>query len=462
LQVFLELHMNAEPQERLSDMTLSRREFTSVLGLSLANAASRFPSIMATSSSRQDSDTDWSTVRGQFDLSPGWLHFAQFYLVSHPRPVREAIERYRRLLDLDPYLTVEQGMGFAQEGQTQTFPRLIEQEAAAYLGGKPEELALTDSTTQGLALIYMGLRLKNGDEILTTTHDHYVHHEAIRLAVERNAATTRRIALYDNPAEASAEQMIERLRRALTPRTRVVGLTWVHSSTGVKLPLRALAQVVADANRERNERSRTLLVVDGVHGLGNQNETVAELGCDFFAAGTHKWILAPRGTGIIWAAEENWKLLRPTIPTFYSLDPFRAWANEQPLQSPTRASWISPGGSKAYEHQWAMADAFRFHRRIGPQRVSQRITALNTLCKDGLRSIPHVKVLTPGDPSLSGGIICFQIEGQTPEETVRRLFERRIIASASPYKVSYARLAPSLVNDEQEVETVLRTVRDIA
>jgi len=72
-----------------------------------------------------------------------------------------------------------------------------------------------------------------------------------------------------------------------------------------------------------------------------------------------------------------------------------------------------------------------------------------------------VKVLTPSAPALSAGIICFQVEGQTTQETVHRLLGRKVIGSSSPYKVSYPRLAPSLVNDEHQVEAALRAVREI-
>src|SRR5262249_10007421 len=117
-------------------------------------------------------------------------------------------------------------------------------------------------------------------------------------------------------AAGSADEMVERLKRAIGPRTRVVGLTWVHSCTGVRLPVRRLTQVVADANASRGEEDRILVVLDAAHGFGNQEEALAQLGCDFAAAGTHKWIFAPRGTGIIWAPAKNSALLRPTIPTF--------------------------------------------------------------------------------------------------------------------------------------------------
>ncbi len=449
-------------------MTLNRRDFVASVGLSLvggaaaraaaANEAAAAPAI--------DAGSDWASVKAQFDLAPDWMHFSQFYIVSHPRPVRAAIERFRGMLDANPFTTVEQGMGFdvflGQEKHEEPFPVRVQRAAASYIGGRPEEVALTDSTTQGLALIYHGLTLKPGDEILCTTHDHYVHHEAIRLAAERAGASWRRVPLYDDPAGASADEMVGRLRRAIGPKTRVVGITWVHSSSGVRIPARALAQAVAEVNAGRGSAERILVVLDAVHGFGNQEEPLAQLGVDFASAGTHKWIFAPRGTGILWVPEKNWGLIRPTIPTFYALEPFAAWEDQRPPNAPTSVSWISPGGFKAFEHQWAMAEAFDFHQRIGRKRIADRIAALNTQCKEGLSKIPKVQVLTPMDPALSAGLIAFEVEGQSAEETAHKLHERKVVASTSPYKVSKARLAPSLVNDEREVEAALRAVREIA
>ena len=69
---------------------------------------------------------------------------------------------------------------------------------------------------------------------------------------------------------------------------------------------------------------------------------------------------------------------------------------------------------------------------------------------------------TPRDPALSAGLVAFEVEGVKPDDVVARLLDRRIVASASPYRVSYARLAPSLVNSPEEVETALAAVRAIA
>ena len=447
---------------------LNRRDFVATVGLSLVAGASSRASAAnePVAVPAIDSSSDWASVRAQFDLAPDWMHFSQFYIVSHPKPVRDAIERFRSMLDTQPFATVEHGMGFdaflGEDAKQDPYPVRVQHAAAGYIGGRAEEVALTDSTTQGLALIYQGLTLKPGDEVLCTTHDHYVHHEAIRLAVEKSGASWRRVPLYEDPAKASADEMVDRLKRAIGPYTRVVGITWVHSSSGVKIPVRALARAVAEVNANRGKDERILVVLDAVHGFGNQEEEIAQLGVDFAAAGTHKWIFAPRGTGILWVPEKNWGRIRPTIPTFYDVEPFAAWEDERRPNAPKSISWISPGGFKAFEHQWAMAEAFEFHQRIGRKRIAERIAALNTQCKEGLAKIPKVKLLTPRDPELSAGLIAFEVEGQSASETVHKLHAKKVVASTSPYKISKARLAPSLVNDEREVEAALRAVREIA
>lgn len=441
-------------------MQISRREFLGAAGWSvIAGATAGCQSTpVAKAVPPALIPTDWASVRKQFDLSPDWLHLSQFFIVSHPRPVRDAVERYRREIDANPFHTVEHGL-FADEAANR--PLRVQKAAAEYVGGKPEEIALIDSTTVGLALIYHGLKLRSGEEILCTTHDHFVHHEAIRLAAAKSGASTRRVTLYDNPATATVDEMVERLRRAIKPKTRVVGLTWVHSSTGMKLPVRELIAAVREVDRKRNAKGRILIVLDGVHGFGNQDDSAAELGADFFIAGTHKWIMAPRGTGIIWAKPENWARITPLTGSFSSLEMYEAWMDDRAPKA-TTADMVSPGGFKAYEHQWAMVEAFQFHQQLGRGRVAARIAELNTRCKDGLAQMKHVTLHTPRSAALSAGIIAFEVKGMKETDVVKKLLEKRVIASSSPYKISYARLAPSLCNNEAEVDAALAAVATLA
>jgi selenocysteine lyase/cysteine desulfurase len=446
--------------ERRMKMDLGRRQFLVTGGLLAATALapSRLLAAVERHTPPMPDLSRWPDVRAQFSLVPGLLHFSSFYLASHPRPVRDAVDAFRRALDENPLHTVEHGMF---EGPNQNLQVAVCREIAPYLGANPDEIALTGNTTMGLALVYHGLPLKAGDEILTTTHDHFVHHESIRLAAERRGVTVRRIPLFTSSARAATDEIVQRVEAGIRPATRVLGVTWVHSSTGVRLPIRAIADAVARANRGRDETRRVRLVVDGVHGLGALDENVADLGGDYFCAGTHKWMFAPRGTGIVWARAENWARLRPTVPTFSRLEAFEAW-KEGKRPPITTAADVSPGGFHAYEHQWAMGAAFRFHRQIGRARVAGRIRELNDALKVGLAGMPNVTLHTPRDPALSAGIACFEVRGSEPERVVQKLLDRKVVASTSPYRVSYARLSASLVNTPAEVESALRAVRDVA
>jgi selenocysteine lyase/cysteine desulfurase len=153
--------------------------------------------------------------------------------------------------------------------------------------------------------------------------------------------------------------------------------------------------------------------------------------------------------------------MRPVVPTFFSPDVFEAWEQERDPQTPARAAWFSPGGFQAYEHYWALPEAIRFHQNIGPARVTARIHELNGQMKEGLARMPHVQLYTPRDENLAAGIVCFDVKGMKPGEVVKRLLAQRIVASTTPYRVSHARLACSVVNTPQEVDTALRAIRDL-
>lgn len=448
----------------------NRREFLTHAGVALALAAlnGRDANAAPKPKGTRKKSEDWSAVRNEFRLTRQYIHLAPFYIASHPAPVRDAIEKYRRAIDENPVLTVDPAVFGPDtvagiESAPETYlTQLVLEVIAEYLGGRAEEIALTGSTTMGLALVYNGLMLKPGQEILTTVHDFYPHHDSIRYAAERTGASVRKIALFDRFDGISEDLILDRVRSGIRPETRAFGITWVHSASGVKLPVRRIAEAVREANRGRDEADRVLLIVDGIHGLGVENETIAEIGCDFFIAGVHKWMFGPRGTGIIWARESTWARLKPTIPSFIANELWDAWEQGQSPRGPTRASWISPGGFHAFEHQWAMAEAFRFHGRLGRARIAARTHELNDQCKEELARMPHVKLHTPRGNRLSAGLICFDVDGMRPEQVVHRLLQRKIIMTRTPYATSYARIAPSILLMPEDIETTLRAIRALA
>ena len=393
----------------------------------------------------------WEDVRALFDLAPRLTDLTTFMLAPHPRPVRDAIARHRRGLDASPkeYL-------FAQELEQE---QRVAAAAADYLSASSEDIAFTDSTTMGLGLFYGGFRLREGQEVLTTEHDFYATHEALRLRVLRSAATLTKVRLFEDASAASVDEIVSRIRSAVRPRTRLVAVTWVHSSTGLKLPVRAIADALAEENGNRDERDRVLLAVDGVHGFGIEDAGPTDLGCDVLVSGGHKWLFGPRGTGIVWAAPDAWAETSATIPTFDGAS-YGAWLQGRTPEDLPPGPTMTPGGFHSFEHRWALADAFELHGRIGRSRIAERTHELAGHLKEGLAEIAGVHVITPLADELSAGIVCFELDSLSAREAVDVLRARhRIVASVTPYAEEFVRLGPSIANGPEDVDATLRAVR---
>ncbi|HWV47045.1 MAG TPA: aminotransferase class V-fold PLP-dependent enzyme [Nitrospira sp.] len=433
---------------------IGRRGFLVRTGLALGAAvlASAYDRASADQQPPQSGFKSWDDLRAQFPLSPQLIHLAAFFLASHPTPVRQAIERHRAGLDSDP-------IGYWYEHEEKEEAKVL-QAAADYLGAQPTDIALTDSTTMGLGLLYGGLRLQAGQEILTTIHDHYSTETSLRLRAERTGAKVRQIPLYRALKTVSRDEIIDSLRKGITPATRIVAVTWVHSSTGLKLPIHEMAQAIQAINRSRAEQDRVIFCVDGVHALGVEDFRLSELGCDFLIAGTHKWMFGPRGTGLVWGHPHAWPMAQAIIPTFNS-QAFEIWLKNGPPHGLPQSIYMTPGGFHSFEHRWALDEAFTLHQTVGKSKVTQRIYELNQQLKQGLAAMPHVTLHTPISQDLSAGIVCFEVAGMAPRTVVEKLRQRGIVGSVTPYATQYARLAPSLLNSPQEIEKTLVEIRNL-
>ena len=426
---------------------MKRRDFLVGTGIGGAAGMALAAGTAAKAAAKPAADLSWQEIKAQFDPAPGITQMSAFYLASHPKPVRDAIAKHRLGLDRESHGYIEANMKPCEYG--------LRRAAAEYMGADPEHIAQVGSTTAGLGLTLGSIDLAPGMEVLTDTRDHIVTHLATQYGTKRSGAALRREALYADPSRVTKDEVIANVRRNLRDSTRVFAITWVHSGTGVKMPVAEIGEVVAAHNKGKPVETRTLLAIDGVHGFGNQDIDIPDIGADFFISGTHKWIYGPRGTGIVWARPESQAFVQSTIPSF---DP--SW-RDGPIPDMPVAAGHSPGGFHAFEHSWAVEDAFRWSSAIGRKRIADRIAALATMTKDAMAKLPKVTFATPRSEELSAGIIAFDLAGYDPYDAVDRLYERGIVASVVPsfYNPLHIRVAPSLMTDESDVE---RTVAAIA
>ena len=397
-----------------------------------------------------DTGTNWKEIIAQFNIDKSLVQLgASQFLVSHPLPVRKAIQQYAQKLNESPVLyTLEQENNMMQK---------CREEIAGYFEVEnPDHIALTDSTTMGLGTIYTGLNLRPGEEILTTEHDHYSQHESIRYACQRSGASYRRCNMYEDLSRVTAEEIVSSVISAIREETRILGITWVHSSSGLKTPVPEISKAVAKLNQGRSPEQQVRIIVDGVHGFGIELETFQELGCDFFITSGHKWIYGPRGTGFVAGTHEAWQQVTPIIPSY--TDTMDLVIEEKERPDFMDGKQMTPGGFHSLEYRWALADAFRFINSIGKEEIYARVHALNRMCKEGLAAMPHVTLHTPMEDALSAGIISFEVKGYSTEEVIKELLDRKVVATPSPYRTSWARFTPGIINTEEEVELALNAV----
>jgi isopenicillin-N epimerase len=385
---------------------------------------------------------DWKWVREQFLLADDEINLAGLGIAPHPAPVRKAIDDVRNGFDRRPWTYFLDNFN-AQE-------KLQREAVAAYLKVSSRNVALTDGTTQGLSLLYAGLTIDPGGEILTGDREFSYVYEIFDARRKRHGTIARRIPLFKSPRCASTAEILDAIKNGICTHTRVLALTWVYSNTGVKLPIAKIAGLVDGINASREPDERILFCVDGVHGLGTEPETFPELNCDFFVAGCHKSVFGPRGTGIWCGKEEAWSRcdrLNPTSTT----------------STAGPGAIMAPGGVHSYEHRWALKSALEFLDGITMKEVSDRVHQLAGILKTELGTIGHIVRVTPDSDELSSGIVCFDIEGKDPAQVVKDLRKLGIIATtsssdASAPGVRHVRFSVEIFNSELEIETALKAV----
>jgi isopenicillin-N epimerase len=377
----------------------------------------------------------WEDVRADFDLVPHRIHLAGLTLAGHPRVVREAIARNRLLLDSDPHLYMFATLHGAEDAACAAVAR--------YFGAEDGNIALTDGTTMGLALMYAGITIRADQHILTTIHEFSGALECLEFRHKR-CVDVRTIPLYKKAADVSEKELQTNLLAAIEDGTRVLALTWVYSNTGLKLPIAKIAQWLRPINKKRKPEDRILLCVDGVHGFGIENRTFTALGCDFFVAGCHKGVHGPRGTGVWCGTAEAWQQCDQVIPTSSRRD------------EGARGRSMSPGGVHSFENRWALDTAFGYLSTIGAARIEARIHTLATRLKTRLKAMKQVTIVTPLTPDFSSGLVCFDLKKTSTDDALAALLSKNIVASRSSMdgeeQLRHVRISISIFNSEADID----------
>lgn len=366
----------------------------------------------------------WRQIRLAFTLDPNIINMNAGTISPAPRRVQETMYRYMELASLQPaYYTDELLIP-----QVERVRRRLSQT----FGCDPEEIAITRNATEALQTVQLGLALKAGDEVLTTTQDYPSVLNAWKQREARDGVVLKQIS-FPTPPPGPAH-LVRLFESAITPRTRVITFCHVTYTTGQIFPVKEICAMA----RARGIRT----IVDGAHAFAQFPFRYADLGCDFFGSSLHKWLMAPAGTGMLFVRRE-------LIPEVWPLNPPAPGTRDNIRKF--EASGVGPFAIRS-----SITDAIDFHESVGVERKAARLRYLRQYWSKRVSRIPGVKLLHADDPRMACGLGALKLERVDSNALTAYLIKQHKIhvrARYVPGEFDCIRVTPNIYSTLEELDT---------
>lgn len=361
-----------------------------------------------------------------FLFAPELVYLQTGSLGPTPRPVMEKTIATWRELELNP---VYYGYGPHEQAMEATRAN-----AAAFIGCTTHELVLTRSTTEGMNWVAQGLGLASGDRVLTTDQEH-PGGRACWDYVARKFGVAIDVVVIP-PGENDALAILDRVASQLTSRTRVLSISHVLSSTGLRMPVAELSALA----RARG----ALSVVDGAQAVGGIVVDVKALGCDVYATSGHKWLLAPKGTGFLY--------LNAAIGQ--AVDPIALQGG--------RAAYSNSSGVTSLPSVLGLSASIDYVRAIGIGAVERHNLMLRNRLYDAMREVPTIRVVSAPAGPLASPLLTYVLPDSIPShEFMQRLSDRHhlVVKTVPAQWLNGNRISTHLFNTEQDVDALVVALR---
>lgn len=387
--------MNSPDTQVTND--INRRHFLSMVGkgvglaaLSSATVASLLEDLHAAtrrvehlSPAEAAMDEDfWFDIQKSFSITRGITNLNNGGVSPSPRIVTEALCRYTwQQEDVTAYT-----MWSILEPQSET----VRTGLADIFGCDREEIAITRNASESLEILLMGMDLKSGDEVLTTTQDYPRMLTTLRQRELREGLVLKMIKVPIAPSH--LDDITAEFEKSITPKTRVILVSHVINITGQIMPVKAICALAKSKGIE--------VIVDGAHSFAHFEFKQPDLGCDYFGTSLHKWLFAPKGTGLLFVKRDKIEKLWPLM------------AADKSQKTDIRK--FEEIGTHPAAPRLAIGEAILFHNGIGAKRKEERLRYLSRYWMTKLKDLPNVRFHTSWEANQSCGIANVEIVGVDP------------------------------------------------
>ena len=374
----------------------------------------------------------WFDIQQSFSITRGITNLNNGGVSPSPRIVTEALVRYIwQQEDVTAYT-----MWQILEPQIET----IRTGLADVFGCDREEIAITRNASESLEICLFGLELKPGDEILTSTQDYGRMLTTLRQRELREGLVMKQIKTPIPPKDLS--QITDAFEKAITPKTRVILISHMINITGQIVPVKEICEM---ARRKGIE-----VIVDGAHSFAHFDFKQKDLDCDYFGSSLHKWMFAPKGTGMLFVKREKIEKLWPLMAA-------------EKMQATNIRKFEEIGTHPAANHL-AIGEAVMFHKGLGAKRKEERLRYLRNYWAGKLKNLPNVRFHTSFEEDQSCGIANVEIVGIDPGAIgsylmgTHKIFTTPIIHD----EFKGIRITPSVYTTLSELDRFCEAMTDVA
>lgn len=376
---------------------IDRRKFLTSAGkglglmaLSSATVASMFDKVRAAGKAVEHlspieaaADEDfWAVIQQSFSVTRGIVNLNNGGVSPSPRMVTEAFVRYTWQQEDATAYTMWQIL----EPQSET----VRTGLAEIFGCDAEEIAITRNASESLETLLMGMDFKSGDEILTTTQD---YPRMLTTLKQRELREGLKLNLIKIPiAPKDVNDIAVAFERAVTSKTKLILVSHQINLTGQINPVKKVCEMARARGIET--------IVDGAHAFAQFDFKRDDLQCDYYGTSLHKWLYAPKGTGLLYVKKDK-------ISKVWAL-----MASEDKNRNDIRK--FEEIGTHSAAMRLAIGEAILFHNAIGGKRKEERLRYLSRYWMNRLKDVPKVGFNTSFDPLQSCAIANFKVDGVDP------------------------------------------------
>ncbi|MDM7922983.1 MAG: aminotransferase class V-fold PLP-dependent enzyme [Pyrinomonadaceae bacterium] len=411
-----------------------------LMALSSATVASLFENVNAagkavahlTPAEAAANEDFWAAIQQAFSVTRGIVNLNNGGVSPSPRIVTEAFVRYTWQQEDATAYTMWQLL----EPQSET----VRTGLAEMFGCDREEIAITRNASESLETLLIGMDFKAGDEILTSTQDYPRMLTTLRQRELREGLKLKLISIPIAPR--NVDDIAAAYEAAVTPRTKLILVSHQINLTGQINPVKKVCEMA---------RSRGIeTIVDGAHAFAQFDFKQSDIGCDYYGTSLHKWLYAPKGTGMLYVKKDKIAKIWPLM------------AAEDKQKTDIRK--FEEIGTHSAAMRLAIGEAILFHHAIGGKRKEERLRYLSRYWMNRLKDVPKVGFNTSFDPSQSCAIGNFKIDGVDPVQLGGYLMSKHKIFTTPIVHEEFTgiRITPNVYTTLWELDRFCSVVENVA